>query len=170
MKGTRQARLRRAIRKRRGEAVPPTRQTAARLRADLIARLFRERRIGLAHARAADEIRTVSEAVGRSLMSFLSPDLMSLDGGRHRAGIDFLDRMTERERRLWQRHYLPWTQRMLGASGELAGVRHLRLVIDAVVENRSLRDIESEYRLAHGRAFALVHAGLELYARGARLP
>lgn len=170
MAGSRRSRLRRAVLGQRANGVPPTRQTVERLRPDVVAGLLRDGRIGLHHARSAQEIRTVCEAAGRGMTSFLRPELFSIDPARRRGGEDFLDRMTERERRLWLGRFLPWTRRMLAGHAELPGARLLDLVLGVVVDNRGLRETETAFRLKHGRAVDLVLAGLELYADRARGP
>ncbi len=170
MKSNRRRRLKRSAAPNRDVIVPPTRQTAARLRPDVIGRLYAMDRIEDRHAFAAKQIRTVFEAVGRSQFPVLMPDSWTGEPPRRRPGRDFLDRMNNHERRLWQRFYLPWSHEMtVAAVTGLPGARWLRLVIGVVVENRTLRETEFIFGLARGRAFDFVVAGLEKYARHARL-
>lgn len=169
MKGNRRNRMKRAA-ARRGEAiVAPTRQTARRLRPDAVRRLFNTGRIDNHHAMAAEQIRAVCEATGRGLVAAIRPDMVAAAPNRC-FGRDFLDRMTERERDLWLHCYLPWKSRMeaMRKSG-LAGLRQVQLVIDVVVENRTLREVELEYGLKRGRGFHQLVFGLEEYACVARL-
>ena len=170
LQSTRKKRLKQTTARNRLRAVPPTRQTVAKLKTDIITRLYGMGRIEDHHAHAAHQIRTVFEAVGRSMFPVLDPEMWTGKAPRKRAGRDFLDRMTERERHLWQHHYLPWTREMaVEIAAGLPGVRWLQLVIDVVVENLTLREVEQRYRLAHGKAFEFVKSGLEKYARHARL-
>lgn len=141
----------------------PTRQTAARLRHDVVARLLATGRLLPLHAEAADEIRTVHEAVGRGMFPTAQPPGF---GRRPRVvqATDFLDRMTERERFLWQRRYLPWTRAMaLEVAAGLKGTRWLQLVVDIVVDNATPRETEARYRLRHGRGLDYLRRGLEIY-------
>lgn len=145
-------------------AVPPTRQTAARLRHDVVARLLATGRLLPPHAEAAAEIRTVHEAVGRGM--FPTAFVPAAAGRRSQGALatDFLDRMSEHERFLWQRRYLPWTRTLaLELAAGLKGTRWLQLVIDIVVDNATPREIEGRYRLRHGRGLAFLRRGLELY-------
>ena len=170
MKRTRKYRLRQGAARKRDPAVPPTRQTAARLKPDVIGRLYATGRIADRHALAARQIRTVFEAVGRSMRPHLMLSQWSGAPPRRRPGRDFLDRMNEYERHLWQHYYLPWTHELaVGMSTGIPGVRWLKLVIDVVVENCALREIEFAYGLGRGRAIEYLVSGLDKYARHARL-
>lgn len=170
MKSSNKARLRRAAARNRDRAVPPTPQTAARLKGDNIRRLYVNGRLKDHHAQAAKQIRTVFEAVGRGMFPALRPDLWSGQPPKRRPGRDFLDRMDEYERHLWQRYYLPWSHDLVQerAAG-LSGARRLQLVIDVVVENLNLSEVEWTYGLERGRAYNLLVSALEKYAHRARL-
>jgi hypothetical protein len=144
----------------------PTAQTAAKLRQDVIARLLARRRILPHHAAAAEEIRAVHEAVGRGMFPTSQALLWSGRGPNRRRARDFLDRMTGRERNAWERRYLPWTHAMATEIvGGLPGTRWLQLVVDIVVDNTTLRQVESRYRLRHGTALVYLTRGLEHYGR-----
>lgn len=168
MKRNRKYRLKKGAAGKAETAVRPTRQTAARLRPDIIRRLYATGRIADHHALAARQIRTVFEAVGRSMLPHLMLGQWTGAAPRRRPGRDFLDRMNEHERHLWQRYYLPWTHELAAeiAAG-IPGVRWLKLVIDVVVENCALREIEFAYGLGRGRAIEYLVSGLEKYARHA---
>jgi len=164
MRKSKRARLSAPIADDGARPVPPTRQTAARLRHDVIARLLATGRLAPHHAGAADEIRTVHEAVGRGM--FPTALRAHAAGRRPRTGVavDFLDRMTARERFLWQRRYLPWTRVMaLEVAAGLKGTRWLQLVVDIVVDNAAPREVEARYRLRHGTALGYLRRGLERY-------
>jgi len=164
MRRQRKARLWVAIEAAPERRDPPTVQTAARLRRDVIATLLARRRLLPRHAAAAEEIRTVHEAVGRGM--FPTAQLVSgpAAGRGRRNAHDFLDRMSARERAAWERRYLPWTRALAGElAGALPGTRWLQLVIDIVVDNATLRETERRYRLRHGAALPWLRRGLESY-------
>lgn len=170
MKGNRRSRLRKASVGSREDAVSPTRQTAAKLRGDNVRRLYMAGRLEHHHAQAARQIRVIFEAVGRGMFPALRPDVWTGEPPKHRPGRDFLDSMTEHERRLWQHYYLPWSHELaVEIAAGLPGVRWLQLVIDVVVENLTLREVELIYGLERGRAFDFLVSALEKYARHARL-
>lgn len=170
MKRNRRFRLKKGAAGKSDSAVRPTRQTAARLRPDIIRRLYATGRIADHHALAARQIRMVFEAVGRSMLPHLMPDQWTGAPPKRRPGRDFLDRMNDYERHLWQHYYLPWTHEIaVDIAAGLPGVRRLKLVIDVVVENCSLRETEFAYGLGRGRAIEYLISGLEKYARHARL-
>jgi hypothetical protein len=145
-------------------AVAPTPETARKLRRDMIGVLLIRGRLTPEQARAAEEIRTVQEAVGRGMFrtSRLDPGAsFQRKGGAPR---DFLDRMTEDEHHLWQRHYLPWTRELaLDIAAGIPGTRWLELVTAIVIDNTGLREIEQRYGLRHGRALSYLAAGLDRY-------
>lgn len=164
MAKSRHARVRKYLRAAAEPAVRPTRQTAARLRHDVVARLLSRGHLLPPHAEAAGEIRTVHEAVGRGMFPTAQPP--SAVGRRPRGAMatDFLDRMTEHERFLWQRRYLPWSRRLaLEVAAGLKATRWLQLVIDIVVDNATPREVETRYRLRHGRGLDYLRRGLEIY-------
>lgn len=144
----------------------PTVQTAAKLRQDVIGRLLAQRRILPHHAEAAEEIRTVHEAVGRGMFPTAQSIPWSGRAPNRRRARDFLDRMSARERAAWERRYLPWSRAMATeiAAGR-AGTRWLQLVVDIVVDNTTLREAEARYRLRHGTALPYLIRGLEQYDR-----
>lgn len=159
----RRQRLREAI-ERHEATVPPTPETLSNLRHDVVGRLVERGRLHRVHAEAAEEIRTVAEAVGRGMYPRALPADWTgrpLDG---RFPRDFLDRMTARERRLWQHRYLPWTRELSrDGDSELPGARWLQLVLDIVIENCGLRRAERRNGLRHGAALGYLAVGLERY-------
>lgn len=144
----------------------PTPETLARLRHDVVGRLVERGRLHRIHAEAAEEIRTVAEAVGRGMFPRAYPTDWTgrpLDG---RVPRDFFDRMSARERQLWQRHYLPWTRELhRDGDDQLPGPRWIQLVLDVVVENKGLRRAERSCGLRHGAALDYLADGLERYDR-----
>lgn len=163
----RRARLKRAVGG-VGEAreVPPTPETRARLRHDVVLRLHATGRLHASHVAAALEIRTVTEAVGRGMFPTSG---FGMGGGvplQRRTGRDFLDRMTAAERLMWERRYLPWTRALaLQIAAALPPVRWLQLVHDIVVDNARMRDVERRYGLRHGAAADYLRQALEIYGR-----
>jgi hypothetical protein len=146
-----------------------TPETIAKLRHDVIGRLVRHGRLQRIHGDAAEEIRLVSEAVGRGMC----PTARMTDWAGRQPGFrgsrDFLDRMTSEERHLWQFRYLPWKSELVRAGdAALPGDRWLGLVLDIVVDNSGLRGAERRHGLRHGTALGYLAAGLERYERWRR--
>ena len=167
----RRSRIRRAAAQAKAEpVVPPTPQTVSQLTDDVIGRLLRQGRLHLHHAMAAEEIRSVMEAVGRGMFPSAQLGWWAGRPVRRRLPSDFLDRMSDEERHMWERHYLPWTHELaVEIAAGLRGTRWLQLVLDVVIDNMGLRTVEDRYRIRHGRAFAYLVQALEKYARGAGL-
>ncbi|MBT5051403.1 MAG: hypothetical protein HOM58_23110 [Rhodospirillaceae bacterium] len=164
MNRDRKSRLSRAVSRPRKQCDSPTPETVAKLRYDVIARLRDHGRISARHLEIAEEIRSVHEAVGRGLFPTAQSVRWHGGSGGRRGGGEFFDRMTQSERYAWERRYLPWTHDLATeiAAG-MAGTRWLQLIIDIVVDNLSLRDVETRYQLRHGTAIAYLTNGLDRY-------
>ena len=160
----RKSRLKRAIGPRENDRDMPTPQTASKLRQDVIARLLARGRLWPHHLDAAHEIRTVHEAVGRGMFPTAQSLIWSGRVSSRRHGRDFLDRMSQAERYAWERHYLPWSHAMATeiAAG-IPGTRWLQLVVDVVVDNSTLREVETRYNLRHGTACSYLARALARY-------
>ncbi len=148
---------------------PPTPETRGKLRQDVVRQLYESGRLQPPQIEAAEEIRTVHEAMGRGMFPTSQAMMWPGRAGKHRRGRDFLDRMSEAERTAWQCRYLPWTH---GMATEIAagipGTRWLQLVIDIVVDNVDLREAETRYRLRPDAALRYLARGLDRYARCCR--
>lgn len=145
--------------------VPPTPQTAAKLRQDVIERLLREGRLRDEQVRAAREIRRVWEAVGRALFPSASrPDAPRQPHMRQRFR-DPVARMTDVEEIVWRQRYRPWADEMAVpiAAGSVR-ISRLQIVLDIAVDNHGLRQVEAWYRMRHGLAFQHLQAALHRYA------
>lgn len=144
--------------------VDPTPETRRKLKADVIGSLLARQRLDLRYAQAAEEIRTVLEAVGRGMFATAQSTAWTGRAPKHRTYHDFISRMSAHERRLWERHYLPWSHDLsVEIAAGLQGTRWLQLMLDVVVDNISLRAAETRYGLAHGGAFGYLLEGLERY-------
>ena len=168
MPGRREERLRSTLAS-GGPVVAATAETLAKLRHDVVGRLVARGRLHRVHADAAEEIRTVAEAVGRGMCPTAQPTAWTGRSSGYRAPRDFLDRMSPEERRLWQFRYLPWKRELTqSCDAALPGGRWLDLVLDIVVENSGLRRTERRHGLRHGTALGYLAAGLERYDRWRR--
>lgn len=164
MASSRKKQLRKAAGAEISLPIAPTPETARKLRRDMIGVLLIRRRLTPEQARAAEEIRHVQEAVGRGMFRTSRMDRGASFQRKGGAPRDFLDRMTEEEHHLWQRHYLPWTRDLaLDIASGIPGTRWLELVTAIVIDNAGLREIEQRYALRHGRALSYLAAGLDRY-------
>lgn len=145
--------------------VGPTPETAAKLKRDLVAHLREKGRLSAEHALAAEEIRRIWQAFSRILgPSATNP--ATLATGRQAGGARMaIDWLTETEETIWRRRYRPWATEMVAQPcGSTIRVTHFQIVLEIVIDNRSLRQTEGAYRLRHGTAFEIVHAALHRYA------
>ena len=144
----------------------PTPQTVAKLKRDLILHLYEKGRLGKEHLAAAEEIRRIWQAFSRSLgPTAVNSDLLAT--GRQTAqGRQPLEWLSETEEHIWRKHYRPWAREMAGGScGGTIRVTTFQIVLEIVVDNRSLRRIEGAYRMRHGTAALSLEAALTRYAQ-----
>lgn len=146
--------------------IPPTAETVAKVRRDVINRLYSEGRIRPEHVDAALEIRRVWEAFGRGL--FPGSQISDRVPQPHIKAMfrDPIDRLTPAEDIAWRQRYRPWAREMalLIVTGTVR-VSRLQLMLDVVVDNNSIREVEGWYRMRHGMAFDHIRASLHRYCR-----
>ena len=145
-------------------AIRPTPETLRKLQQDVVVELVREGSLRPHHQDAALEIRAVHEAVGRGMFARSSCDPTAGSSGRAYGPRDFTQRMSARERRLWETRYLPWSRDMaLAVVAGLPGTRWMQLAIDIVVDNHAVGTVEERYRLSPGTAIRYLAEALDRY-------
>ena len=152
-----------------GEAVPPTPETAAKLRRDVVQMLEDQGRLRPEHVRAAHEVRRVWEAFGRGLFTRAQSIAPVAERRKRAMFADPVGRLSLAEERAWRLRYRPWAREMAitVAAGTIRTSR-LQLVLDIVVDNNGTRQVEGWYRMRHGAALEHVRAALHRYAELAR--
>lgn len=143
----------------------PTPQTAAKLKRDLILHLYEKGRLRREHLEAAEEIRRIWQAFSRSL----GPTAVNIDAlatGRQVAqGRQPLEWLSATEEHIWRKRYRPWAREMSnGSCGGTIRVTLFQIVLEIVVDNRSLRRVEGAYRMRHGDAAKYLEGALTRYA------
>jgi hypothetical protein len=149
----------------RQKPVPPTPETVAKLRRDLVLHLFEKGRLCQEQLRAAEEIRRIWQAFSRGLGP-TAIDLSSFaGGGRSVQARQPVEWLLPAEEAIWRRRYRPWAAEMAAqpSGGHIRAMR-LRIVVDLVVENAGLRQVDGWYRMRNGTAFAHLDSGLRRYA------
>jgi len=144
---------------------PPIPAAPRKRRRDVVVKLECDGRLDWDEAVAAYEIRALWEALSRSLFPRATDPARPAVQASRRAGRTPFDSLSAHEEARWRRRYKPWADEM---SVEIvAGVgrtSRLQLVIDVVVDNWGLRQVETRYRLRHGRAIAPLRTALKRYA------
>lgn len=156
---------RKANAQRRRAASGPTPQTVAKLRRDLILHLYEKGSLRAEQVEAAEEIRRIWQAFSRSLGP-TAVNSEALATGRQAAqGRQPIEWLTAAEETIWRTRYRPWAREM-GASpcGGTIRVTRFQLVLETVVDNRSLRQVEGFYRMRHGMAVEHLRTALTRYA------
>lgn len=147
-------------------AAGPTPQTAAKLRRDIVLHLYEKGRLRTEHLEAAEEIRRIWQAFFRSLGATASNPESLATGRQARQTRQPIEWLTGGEETIWRSRYRPWAREMASLPcGGTVRVTGLQLVLDIVVDNRSLRQIEGFYRMRHGAAAEHLSTALHLYAR-----
>ncbi len=86
-------------------------------------------------------------------------------GRQARGGHLRIEWLTEVEETIWRERYRPWASEISARPcGGTIRVTQFQVVLEIVVDNRSLRQTEGFYRMRHGAAFEVVSAALERYA------
>ncbi len=156
---------RRAIAPDHDAPIGPTPETAAKLRYDVIAKLYLDGKLDDTHVAAAQEIRRVWEAIGRGLF----PRARQLDRIPNRGGAtrprEPADLMSQSEAIAWRDRYRPFaTEMSVDILSRVSRVSRLQLTLDIVIDNYGLRQVEDWYRLKHGVAAGHLRTALERYA------
>ena len=136
-----------------GDAPGPTPQTAKRLRADVLRKLYDQQRLSNAEFKAAEEIRDVLHEIGKGLSPYKAEeDLGTRVTGGGGAYRDPIEKMSAKAYRQWKSHYVPWSQ-AIGKETVGDGVTRLQLVLDLVIENIGPSQLRSKYGLRKRRDF-----------------
>ena len=125
----------------------PTIETAAKLRPDVVYRLFEQGKLTRAMFSAAEEIQDTLQALDRWSMPFmrLGEDFVALST-THRLPLTPLERISGTEKAAWRRHYLPWLK-LASRARPFPGkaIPESRVVLDVVMENRGVSQLERVY-------------------------
>ncbi len=141
-----------------------TLQTARRLKADVVERLYRSGTLDSVQRTAACEIREVWMALSRGLFaaSRFGSQSPVIARGRRSFRQPF-DRLSDRQRRLFETRYRMWnvevSRTKVGGCRTLAGLVH-----EIVIDNRGPRQIDRAWRLRNGSARDHLCDALDLYA------
>lgn len=146
-------------------AVGPTPETAAKLKRDLVEHLHSKGRLSAEHAQAAEEVRRIWQAFSRILGPSATNPAMLATGRRPGNPGMAIDWLSDVEEIIWRDRYRPWASEMAAQPcGGTVRVTRFQVVLEIVVDNRSLRQTEGFYRMRHGAAFEIVRAALQRYA------
>ncbi len=141
-----------------------TLQTARKLRSDVVLRLYRRGSIDAVQRLAAEEIREVWMALARGMFPQSRFGIqLPVEAKGRRSFREPFERMSERQRRLYERRYRVWiaeTGRMkIGATRTLAALVH-----EILIDNRGPRQLDRAWRLRNGAAREHLRDALDLYA------
>ena len=131
----------------------PTLETVAKLRPDVVFRLFEQGKLTRAMFSAAEEIQDTLQALDRWSMPFmrLGEEFMGLSP-THRVPLTPLERVSAEEKAAWRRRYLPWLKEA-AAVRPFAGrvIPESRVVLDVVMGNRGVSQLERVYGIRRGK-------------------
>lgn len=144
------------------QGVNPTVQTKAKLRKDVIKRMFDEGEIPEPLFDSAEEIHAVAMALQRGLFSGARDYAKPMVQSSLRGAVG-IERLSASEARIYSECYAPWSL----ATGRIvlrAGVTRLALIWDVVIDNAGLRQTDLRHGLRNGTTSSQLRAGLTDYA------
>ena len=149
----------------------PTLQTVAKLRPDVVLRLYEQRRLTRAMFKAAGEIHATWEALGRWSMPMMRlGKKFPVVQESIRPPLSSWERMSEDDEEIWRDHYIPWL-RLASRSYPFAGlaISESRVVLDVVGDNRGVAQLERVYGIPRGKGLVTraLRCSLHRYADGA---
>lgn len=143
----------------RGE-VGPTAATRARLKPDVLRRLFHNGHLDQFQLLAAGMIRDVFEAVVKDMLPRAAR--IGLGIARRTAFVPSIERLPAKLARQYVHAYRPWAARFGGSHWELDGevvtllTSPLAIVIDVVVDNRTVEEVVAGLGVSRARGRAVV--------------
>lgn len=151
----------------------PTPETKAKLKSDVVLKLYQAKRLTREQFCAAEEIRQIWEALGRGMFPSSGALLFGTGGGSPGSPVE---RLSEDEENKWKNNYTPWAK---GIGKDVVTphtgtwrhkgnfVTYSQLVYDVVVDNRGPSQLEKEYKVPRGKGVVtkLLQTALTEYAR-----
>lgn len=135
--------------------VPPTPLTKKRHRVGSLARMFERKEITRDMLQAADEIDAVYLALTKGLMAKGMQMEPRSPGGK----VEMSDKLAD----AWSRRYRPWAD-VLSKRKKNGGPPWLEVVIDVLVDGRSVSEVDDDRGWRHGFAKYIVRRSLLEYA------
>lgn len=149
---------------RQGEG--PTKETARKLRADVIGRMWKQGSLDAYQHEAAREVAEIYMAVMRALMPCRDPDAVIVDGGNKQYATP-LERIPGRIYVAYRLRYKPFAERAgireFTRDAHAARITVLQLVLDVALDNNGTSQLDKRYGLRKGSCKAQLMAALDEY-------
>lgn len=142
----------------------PTPETKAKLKSDVVLKLYQAKRLTREQFCAAEEIRQIWEAMGRGMFPSSGALLFGAGGGNPGSPVE---RLSEDEEWKWKNNYTPWAKGIGKKEAIVESVvTYSQLVYDVVVDNRGPSQLEKEYKITagKGKVTKLLQTALTEYA------
>ena len=147
-----------------------TPETRLKARYDVVQALAARRRLTKPEMAAVGEIQRIDEALGRCIFPAREMDAaIRGNGGSYRAPISYLDRMSDDEILIYEKHYMPWKSAMAKVQYLGCPVNVLTVCIAIVWDNLGLEAVEARFNMKSRTALGILKFGLGEYARVAGL-
>lgn len=143
-------------------------EPAAKKRRSVVQRLFRQGRLLRPHLSAADDIEDLFVAFSRGMFA----TARRMERVQESPAVrDLFDRLEPRHQRLMKDVYWPWLDWLrhepvtvrLYDGGTARYANPLPLVVDIVVDNRTIRQVEQRHGVRNGAGPAVLRAALHRY-------
>ena len=149
-----------------GQLGPTPETKRRRLRADVMLRLFRQKKIIHAELRAAEEIIRVRQAVMRSLFPNRPMEPMGVKVRGVWRGLVGIERLTDAEYAIWT-CYIQWAKTLADHPFKHVDVTRLQIVLYVIEDNTGPRQVENILKIRHGTVLPMVKEALREYAKAA---
>ena len=143
----------------------PTPETRAKAVPNVTDSLARRGRLTAVEVEAAAAIERMHAALGRCMFPARELDVsLRGTGSKRSAPVSWLDRLSEREIRVWKRVYMPWAKAMGGVQYIGCPVNVLAVVTAIVQDNDNLGQCEKRFGMKMRSALGILRYGLRRYA------
>lgn len=133
----------------------PTPETRNKLRHDVILKLYSDGKLSKAELEAAEQIRSIMEAV--EIAAFAKSSFDGVPGPMYRSAPNPITaRLEPSIHNAWKNNYRPWTK--------ILPPRHLEAITMVVKDNWKRRVVERHLNLRNGSVAIILKSGLYAYA------
>lgn len=147
-----------------------TPETLDKARYDVVQGLAVRGRLNRHEIAAVGEIQRIDAALGRCIFPYRELDVSIRGNGcSYRAPVNYLDRMSDDEISIYEKHYMPWKSAMGKVQYLGCPVNVLTVVIAVVWDNLKLGETESRFNMKKRTAMGILKFGLGEYAKMAGL-
>lgn len=145
----------------------PTKETARKLRADVIGRMWKNGTLDAYQHEAAREVSELYMVVMRALMPCRDPDAVIVDGGGNKQYATPLEHIPTRLYAAYRERYKPFAQcagvKEFTRDAHANRITVLQIVLDVALDNIGTSQLDKHYGVRNGACKAQLMAALDDY-------